>query len=113
MGEQLRLDDASAKWSEVLARLRGSVTSLGRQTSAGWVWSLSSESASPGGEPRQGGPYRSRTYRRGKDTLDLWYATGDAPLSHELVAATCGGVAQVLGCDPDVVIRFVYEGQVG
>ncbi len=112
MGEQLRLDDAAPQWAAVLARLRESVTAVPRETAAGWSIAGVRESSAPGGEPRRGGPYVCRLFRREARVLELWYARAGATLSHELVAATCGGVATVLGCEPDRVLRFVYEGRV-
>jgi hypothetical protein len=112
VGEQLSLDDAAPQWAAVLARLRESVTAVSRETAAGWSSAGVRESSAPGGDPRRGGPYVCRLFCREGRTLELWYARPGATLSHELVAATCGGVATVLGCEPDRVLRFVYEGRV-
>ena len=114
MGEQLRMPDASAQWAAVLARLRESVRSVARRPPPGWrVWG--SWCAREAGGPFEGsrsGPYLCHRLTRGKESLDLWYVAAAEPLSHELVAATCGGVARVLGCEPERVVQFVYQGAV-
>ncbi len=111
---QLTMPDAAPQWAAVLGRLRASVLSLAKHTATGWRVAGAFDAHAPGVPQREArrGPYRCQRFARGTEELALWYALGDAQLSHELVAATCGGVARVLGCEPDVVIAYVYEGTV-
>lgn len=111
--KQLELPDAAAQWADVLARLRGSVLSVPRMTAAGWRL-VEVYAAHAPGVPRRdarAGLYRCQRMAREGAWIELWYTTGAATLPHDLVAATCGGVATVLGCEPDVVIRYVYTGR--
>jgi hypothetical protein len=111
---QLTMPDAAPQWSAVLARLGSSVASLTKHRATGWSPAGAYQAHAPGVPQRDArrGPYRCQRFARGEEELALWYVIGNAPLSHELVAATCGGVARVLGCEPDVVIAYVYEGKV-
>lgn len=113
--KQLLLDDASAQWAQVLARLRESVRAAAQRPPAGWCAWGSWSAPEPGAPYARGrsGPYHCQRLTDGERVLELWYALDGAPLSHELVAATCGGLATAQGVEPDVVLRFVYEGRVG
>ena len=114
MTRQLTMPDAAPQWSAVLARLGSSVASLSKHRATGWSPAGAYQAHAP--DVPQRDARRGRTAGSGRalvaEELALWYVIGDAPLSHELVAATCGGVARVLGCEPDVVIAYVYEGKV-
>lgn len=111
---QTTMPDGADEFRAVLARLRCVARLVAKRPPADWrVWGSWSSSA-PGtafGDSRSG-PYLCHRLQRGDEALDLWYVAAWEPLSHEFIAATCGGVARVLGVEPDAVIRYVYKGSV-